>query len=946
MISFSIYRNPVSNIVIPTNRILDYDMTLAGNVTGEELPLGAFEVVFIAEDDTQAGWIINGQSGRPVTVYYGDGNTARYYFSNAEIVGTRRVHLTAYSLAWLLDRSYHKGGIYSGETLGNLLRELVSSTGELFAIETDVGEDKVYGYLPYDTVRHNLQRLCVAYGFVLTDLVTAGTRIYLFTRLPVNNAYVSPPDRSEVYRPYKNNKPDRVSAVEVVEHTYMATELDGPEVVFDNTRGSKTANRDLVIFEHGPIHDLETDGNITIDESGVNYAIVSGTGRVIGRPYTHITRPLRVNTSGLSADERVVTVTDVGVITGTNSWNVTQRLLNYYNSATIAEREYVMVGQEYPMYSIGFPGIEKGTMESGIITDLKISPSTIRKASMKMLKDYTPGPFGNNFMSAYRTSQNGTWTVPDGVTRIRLLLVGGGQGGQGGYYGENGHGGSDLKTSYETAEDGDVTRYLVRGAMYYGREQKAAAGGKAGKPGLPGKVYVVDVDVTPGETLTIAPGSGGAGGSVNGGAGANGTATTVTGSFGTKSSEAGEILSTGYGDLLTDAVYALPGLPGMDGGDGGLSCEADRLGVFGAAGANSTQRISDNRTEMGLDGFSTGTAPATTVLPEGIFDALQYVGLVILPEGMEVVEDNAFRIVNTNSRVVLPSTIKRIGKGISTTGNTKKGIVYYKGTDWSSVDFDARNVMTIYKAANGVNPPQFAYGSISDTGRIGDDLTWSLDSHGILWISGTGELWDQQTRDEYYTAHPSENYELYDQFITAIVFGSVTGQRGGTGGAGAYYEAYVTRDMPNPTRHPEWQLYTWLCRAAAGGGGGGASNNAAGSAGGAASIIDNNGDVPVSPGLVPGEDLPGPYPVKATTTGGNGGNGANASKPATPTYGCGGGGGNGGGGGGNGGGAVAYLAERVKDSVVDETVVPGNGGSRGSGSAGGNGGNGLAAIYY
>jgi hypothetical protein len=44
-----------------------------------------------------------------------------------------------------------------------------------------------------------------------------------------------------------------------------------------------------VIFNNGPYHDLVASENLTIVESGDNYAILTGTGTLTGQAYTHQT---------------------------------------------------------------------------------------------------------------------------------------------------------------------------------------------------------------------------------------------------------------------------------------------------------------------------------------------------------------------------------------------------------------------------------------------------------------------------------------------------------------------------------------------------------------------------------------------------------------------------------------------------------------------------------
>lgn len=934
MISLRIRASSVDLLTISAGQILDYDIQDSATLIAEELPIGTFEAEILANSDTQAQTLLSLQRGYGVWVDVGD-NVFAYYFRSIEAIGRRRFRLTAESVIGNLDIVYHKGGLYNGTPALDIIEDIFDLAYSQHYIDAEVIIDPaladigVYGHLPFDTGRSNLQRLALAIGFSVT---TTGLRHVI--GFPEVSASPESPADSQVYADPTAEYPDGISTVDVTEHTFRKTELDQPTVLFDNTQGSQTAQHDLVIFDD-PAYDLDTEGPLTINESGVNYAIVSGTGQLIGKPYTHSRRILSVNLTGKADRSSVVTVDTVGVISGVNSWNVAQRILGYYNSARILKGSYCSNFLTNPLASVSLPDPTTGSNSVGIVTDTDISPGSVGKNSVKAVAGYTPGPFGNNFTQAQRQSTSGTWTVPEGVTRIRIVAVGGGQGGQGGFNGENGYGGTDLKKA--TVYEGNLVD--MKAALYYGAQQPVAKGGHGGEPGLPGKVFVTDVTVTPGETLTITPGAAGTGGAANGGIGGFGGDTTVTGSFGSVSSASGERLDAGYTDLLNDYVYGLPGSAGIAGGDGGRSCIGSGWGAYGASSSDNGVRVSDLRTENGDRGLPAGNFPAPTVLPANTFSDLTNVVLVILPEGMVSVEDSAFAVTAAAGQITLPESVADLGAGLASNGAS----IYFEGTKeaWTLVTY-GDNTATVYTNACGTNIPAYVGPDVA-TGPIGDHLTWTLDSGGTLWISGTGELWDETTRLAWYLDHPgADNYTDYNSSITAIAFGPIAAYHGGAGGTGAYYEALVRSDRRD----------TWMCRAAGGGGGGGAaargdsgeSNAYHGSAGGNASIIEySSGDPAVTP-----SSQSAPYnPPDAVSTGGNGGNGGNAGRPSNAQRGAGGTGGNGGGAGGNGGGAEMYFAvynEYAPGSHED--VVAGTGGTGGNGSVGANGGPGCVAIYY
>lgn len=123
--------------------------------------------------------------------------------------------------------------------------------------------------------------------------------------------------------------------------------------------------------------------------------------------------------------------------------------------------------------------------------------------------------------------ESGTWTVPDGVTELRLIVGSGGSGGTNGTTG-----------SFESA-------------------------GQPGQPGLGGPVWYGTISVNSGQTFAVSIGAGGA-------IGQAGTPST----FGLHTSENGRVYTNGFTDVLTGNSYgrtgvARPAANTSDGGAGG-----------------------------------------------------------------------------------------------------------------------------------------------------------------------------------------------------------------------------------------------------------------------------------------------------------------------------------------------------------------------------------------
>lgn len=161
-------------------------------------------------------------------------------------------------------------------------------------------------------------------------------------------------------------------------------------------------------------------------------------------------------------------------------------------------------------------------------------------------------------------TESGQWTAPAGVTRLRVIIVGGGQGSSPG-------------------EDGYV-RSVTSGNL--GNSHSIEAGeGAQGIPGSGGKVWFETIDINPQQVFQVQIGAGGAPSGAYGTPGSLGGDTT----FGPYSSANGEVYPNGFTDVASGSSYGRTGVPApMPGyGDGAQG------GAGGAAGAGHF-RVSTN----------------------------------------------------------------------------------------------------------------------------------------------------------------------------------------------------------------------------------------------------------------------------------------------------------------------------------------------------------------
>lgn len=481
--------------------------------------------------------------GTPVFWYCGGDFFARGYLRSVERLTRYSWRLTVISGVGLLDDSYHTGGLYAGTPAGDIINDII---GDVISVDIDaaVASTIVNGWLPYATRRQNLHRLLFAVG---AQLIRAGETtdyrvIYAESAAPT----VIDAGRIDVRGSVSYQLP--ATAAEVTEHAFFQTADDAVVTLLDNTNG--LSSEQPVVFP-APCYDLVTSGALEIIESGVNYAIVRGVGVLTGRQYTHTTSVV-TRTTGASGKPLVKRVTDNCLVSALNSENVASRVLAYYSAAKTVGAK-LMLAAEQCGDRLSFTDAF-GDATIGWLGKMTMTPTSIKAAQCDIIEGYAPTGQGNTYTQRQIVTTSGAWTVPEGVTHIRAVLIGGGRSGAGGASGQT--------------------------ALGAGEGTVGGVGGSAGAGGTAGKIYAVSLEVQPGDVLQIRVGIGGPGGAggvssedaadppTPGEDGADGTDTTLTVGGQTWSSAAGASPVNGYFDVFDGSIYCVPGKDGVDGGSG------------------------------------------------------------------------------------------------------------------------------------------------------------------------------------------------------------------------------------------------------------------------------------------------------------------------------------------------------------------------------------------
>lgn len=569
-----------------------YDRLAAGTVylskslLGDELEPNTLSVTV----ETESKALLSFEIDDPVTYFYQDNKRGTFYLQSVTQVAWNKYDLYATSAIGLLLKRVHRGGIYSGTSAESLLSSICGPIP--FRMQTRFSSSKLYGWLPYvkppaSSARDNFMKVLFALGATVTEDLDGALKIEELWDGVSGDA-----QKNRMGQGASVIREGKVTSVSLIEHQWVqggdqtdlfeGTAAQGTEIVFDE-----------------PMYNLTASG-FSILERGANYAKLSaGSGTLRGTAYVHNTRLIETKILN-SSTENVISVEDQTLISLVNSSGAAKRLANYYKCLETIDAPLV--------YNLENPGellttyhpFDKTNVSACIKTE-EITMSNKLKSQSTLLVGFTPIRQDNS--QTYDEHElligSGTWTVPDGVSEVEVVVIGGGGAGYDGNPGEAGPGGSG--TWGENFTEGDSvslsglsvgsSKTISTSASTSQSNTDPGEGGDGGAAGAPGKVYRKTITVTPGQRISY---NCGAGGQSNGAAGGNTT-------FGSVSSGSGTSSGAGYTDIITGETFATSGNAGERGGKGGSAGAAGES--TGGAGGNSASsrdyNDSDNPTNYG-----------------------------------------------------------------------------------------------------------------------------------------------------------------------------------------------------------------------------------------------------------------------------------------------------------------------------------------------------------
>lgn len=483
----------------------------------------------------------------PIIVYRGGEIKARFVSSGVSRIGPVTYQLTGRSPMGALTGMAHTGGIYTGQTVEDVVKEICGNIPSL--IKSVYAGVKLYGWLPYAdgkerSARDNLAQVLFAIGaYLRTDL----NGVLRIKPLWDGTASLIDVDRSYTGGTVKYDAP--ISAVTVTEHQYVA----GTEVkeLFSGT----AQNGDIITFSE-PMHSLSATG-FTILESGANYAKISaGTGALTGKAYIHNTRLITQPVTA-GAVENIKSVTDATLVSLVNSYAVAKRLADYYRCRETITNDIVS-GHEKPGHVVSVYHPYDKKMVSACIQSLDTTMSATLKSSMDALVGFTPAqPEAAEYLDERVVlTGSGEFQIPEGTTTIHYVMISAGQGGRCGEKGEDTQSGPKFSWTNPVFEDRVDGYALALGGK----------GGPGGKGGMGGRIVEGDLDVSQLKSLAYDCGKSGKGAefSPDDLPGTDGTDTVFHG----MTTAGASAPDWGFTDPITGEQFGGVGEDGLPGGDG------------------------------------------------------------------------------------------------------------------------------------------------------------------------------------------------------------------------------------------------------------------------------------------------------------------------------------------------------------------------------------------
>ena len=244
-----------------------------------------------------------------------------YYVQSIQRVGPELYTISGTSKVGLLEQRSHRGGIYTGQTVVEVVQDICKPLPVY--VKSSLAGIELYGWLPYAkppdrSARDNLAQVLFAIGAYL-----GVDQDGIFRVEPLWTGISSAIPGNRIYNDASVQYNAAVTSVTVTAHQYQQGAEADRTTLFEGTATAGTT----VVFDE-PMTALQATG-FSIQESNANYAVLTaGSGALTGIPYLHLTNDFTRAIADTPVDN-IVTVTDATLVSITNASAVADRMQAY-----------------------------------------------------------------------------------------------------------------------------------------------------------------------------------------------------------------------------------------------------------------------------------------------------------------------------------------------------------------------------------------------------------------------------------------------------------------------------------------------------------------------------------------------------------------------------------------------------------------------------------------
>ena len=297
------------------------------------------------------------QKKQKLSVYFDEELIGNFYLKNGARKNVFDYYLDAHDAIGILDGNEFSGGIYNGETAGDVIRQIFDGEDFSYHIDDALSPERLYGYIPYTTKRNALVQIAFAIGAIVDTSNYNGVVIY-----PQQTETSGCFTKSETFDGVTLEHTDIVTGIRLTVHTYQPGE-ETEELYNDVLNGTA----EVMLSE--PYHSFSVEGG-EIQKSGPNNVVITGIGKTViitGKKYVHSTSQILKENPDITYNKSIKEVTDATLIHSGNAEQVLNRIYNYYQRAESVVGDVLLsnklIGQMVRI-DTGYEGEKEGTIES------------------------------------------------------------------------------------------------------------------------------------------------------------------------------------------------------------------------------------------------------------------------------------------------------------------------------------------------------------------------------------------------------------------------------------------------------------------------------------------------------------------------------------------------------------------------------------------------------